>query len=58
VRNLGWPLTRGAFVHFLDDDDIVPGGHYAAVKAAFEQRSSVGLVFGRIEPFGVGPESN
>ena len=35
VRNLGWPLAHGAFVHFLDDDDLVPEGHYAAVKAAF-----------------------
>jgi glycosyltransferase involved in cell wall biosynthesis len=57
VRNLGWPRATGTFVHFLDDDDIVPEGHYAAVKAAFERHPDVGLVFGRIEPFGVGPEA-
>jgi GT2 family glycosyltransferase len=52
VRNLGWPLAYGAFVHFLDDDDIVPDGHYAAVKALFSERPDIGVVFGRIEPFG------
>jgi glycosyltransferase involved in cell wall biosynthesis len=57
VRNLGWPRATGSFVHFLDDDDIVPQGHYAAVKAAFESHPGVGLVFGRIEPFGTGPEA-
>ena len=57
VRNLGWPLASGTFVHFLDDDDAVAEGHYAAVKAAFESRPRVGLVFGRIEPFGSGPTS-
>ncbi len=55
VRNLGWPLTQGTFVHFLDDDDIVTAGHYAAVKEAFEAHPAVGLVFGRVEPFGSGP---
>ena len=57
VRNLAWPRARGAFVHFLDDDDIVPEGHYASVKAAFAKHPGIGLVFGRIEPFGMGPET-
>ena len=35
VRNLGFPHANGIFVHFLDDDDIVPSGHYGAVKEAF-----------------------
>jgi glycosyltransferase involved in cell wall biosynthesis len=52
VRNLGWPRAKGQFVHFLDDDDIVPDGHYQVIKAAFEDHPEVGLVFGRIEPFG------
>ena len=56
VRNLGWPRAAGTFVHFLDDDDIVPDGHYAAAKTAFDANPGVGLVFGRIEPFGVCPD--
>ena len=55
VRNIGWPLAQGTFIHFLDDDDIVAEGHYSAVKAAFAANPSIGLVFGRIEPFGNGP---
>jgi GT2 family glycosyltransferase len=57
VRNIGWPMANGSFVHFLDDDDIVADGHYAAVKAAFAANPAIGLVFGRIEPFGIGPAS-
>jgi glycosyltransferase involved in cell wall biosynthesis len=55
VRNLGWPLANGTFVHFLDDDDIVAEGYYSSVKAEFARRADIGLVFGRIEPFGSGP---
>jgi glycosyltransferase involved in cell wall biosynthesis len=55
VRNLGWPMASGEFIHFLDDDDLVAEGHYAAVKTAFAANPAVGLVFGRIEPFGTGP---
>jgi len=57
VRNLGWPLATGAYIHFLDDDDIVPNGHYAAIKTAFAEYPAVGVVFGRIEPFGTAPEA-
>jgi GT2 family glycosyltransferase len=57
VRNLGWPLTRGRFVHFLDDDDLVPEGHYAAATKAFATHPRIGVVFGRIEPFGNAPEA-
>ncbi len=57
VRNLGWPLAQGAFIHFLDDDDIAPAGHYAAVKKIFLEHPEVGVVFGRIEPFGNAPEA-
>src|SRR5262249_49360515 len=56
VRNLGWPLAQGDFVHFLDDDDLVPEGHYAAVKKAFQAHPEAGVVFGRVEPFGNAPE--
>ncbi|TYL92017.1 glycosyltransferase family 2 protein [Bradyrhizobium rifense] len=52
VRNLGWPIGRGDFVHFLDDDDIIPPGHYATVKEAFAKNPNVGVVFSRIDPFG------
>ena len=55
VRNLAWPRAIGTYVHFLDDDDLVPDGHYAAVKGAFERNPRVGLIFGRIEPFGTCP---
>jgi glycosyltransferase involved in cell wall biosynthesis len=55
VRNIGWSMAKGTFIHFLDDDDIVTEGHYAAVKEAFAANPTIGLVFGRIEPFGSGP---
>jgi glycosyltransferase involved in cell wall biosynthesis len=55
VRNIGWPLANGRFVHFLDDDDLVAEGYYKSVCAAFAGRQDVGIVFGRVEPFGSGP---
>jgi glycosyltransferase involved in cell wall biosynthesis len=55
VRNLAWPHAKGTFVHFLDDDDIVPDGHYAAVKETFSKHPEIGMIFGRIEPFGTCP---
>jgi GT2 family glycosyltransferase len=52
VRNMAWPHAAGALLHFLDDDDLVPEGHYARVKALFARRPEIGLVFGHIVPFG------
>jgi glycosyltransferase involved in cell wall biosynthesis len=52
VRNLGLPCAEGIYVHFLDDDDIVPQGHYGTVKQIFAEYPDIGMVFGRIEPFG------
>jgi glycosyltransferase involved in cell wall biosynthesis len=57
VRNLALPLATARLVHFLDDDDIVPDGHYGRALARFAMRPDVGLVFGPIQPFGNGPES-
>jgi glycosyltransferase involved in cell wall biosynthesis len=52
VRNLALSYAEGSYLHFLDDDDIVPEGHYAVVSKAFSDHPEVGMVFGRIEPFG------
>jgi glycosyltransferase involved in cell wall biosynthesis len=52
VRNIGWQQARGRFVHFLDDDDRVAEGAYAALVAALDARPQVGVAFGRVEPFG------
>lgn len=52
VRNLGWPLAQGRFFHFVDDDDIVPKGHYARAVDAFAKNPDVAVVFGIIKPFG------
>ena len=56
VRNFGLSFARGDLIHFLDDDDIVPPGHYAAVKDAFSRHPRVGVVFGRMEGFGANEE--
>ena len=55
VRNLAWEKATGRFIHFLDDDDIVAEGYYAAVKECFSTHRKIGMVFGQIEPFGSCP---
>src|ERR1700739_3666054 len=52
VRNLAWPRARGRFVHLLGGGDTVSPHHYGSVTAAFASCPDVGLVFGRVEPFG------
>ena len=52
VRNFGWPLTSAPVLHFMDDDDLLPEGLYAAALAAFATPPRVGVVYGHAEPFG------
>jgi glycosyltransferase involved in cell wall biosynthesis len=56
VRNFGFDAAirlgiKARFVHFLDDDDTVPYGHYARVKQAFAAHRDIGVVFGILRPF-------
>jgi glycosyltransferase involved in cell wall biosynthesis len=55
VRNYGIGFAEGSLVHFLDDDDIAPSGHYTAMKSVFDANPNIGVVFGRVEPFGDDP---
>ena len=52
VRNSAWPHARGRFVHFLDDDDLLPPGQYAAAVRAFAEHQNSGVVVSGIQPFG------
>jgi len=56
VRNYGFNASialgiKARFVHFLDDDDTVPYGHYKRVKSAFAAHAKVGVIFGVLRPF-------
>jgi glycosyltransferase involved in cell wall biosynthesis len=51
-RNLGASLASGELVHFMDDDDHVPAGHYAEAAAFFRASPNVDVLFGRVLPFG------
>ncbi|HEY8209104.1 MAG TPA: glycosyltransferase family 2 protein [Myxococcaceae bacterium] len=55
VRNSAWPRASGRFIHFFDDDDRMEQGAYAAMIAELEAHPKVGVVFGRIAPFGDHP---
>ncbi len=52
VRNEGWPLTAGRYLHFLDDDDRVAPGAYRALLDALDAHPDQGVAFGRVAPFG------
>jgi len=62
VRNYGFDTSialgiKARFVHFLDDDDTVPRGHYERVKNAFAAHAEVGVIFGVLRPFCVFSEN-
>jgi glycosyltransferase involved in cell wall biosynthesis len=55
VRNEAWPIARGRYVHFLDDDDVVVEGAYRAHVDALDANPRSSMSFGRIEAFGDDP---
>jgi glycosyltransferase involved in cell wall biosynthesis len=52
VRNEGAATARGRYLHFLDDDDQVEEGAYAALVGALDSERARGVAFGRVTPFG------
>ena len=52
VRNFGYRDAKAEIIHFLDDDDLVPEGYYVKALEVFAQRPDIGVVFGKVEPFG------
>ena len=55
ARNRGIELARGAWIAFLDADDVWPPGRLSRMTAALGADPSVGMVLGRTEQF-VSPE--
>jgi glycosyltransferase involved in cell wall biosynthesis len=53
ARNIGVTLASGNLLHFLDDDDLVADGYYAACQKVFSAHACLGVVFGIIKPFGL-----
>ena len=52
MRNDGWKLATGKYVHFLDDDDKLYPGALSALVTALENHKSKGVAFGKVIPFG------
>lgn len=54
VRHEALPLAKGAFVCFLDDDDLIAPGGFQRLLEELAAHPTAAMAFGRIEPFGAG----
>jgi glycosyltransferase involved in cell wall biosynthesis len=48
ARNMGFMSSQGAFIAFLDHDDLWPAGRHKALRAAFERDQTLEAAYGRI----------
>jgi glycosyltransferase involved in cell wall biosynthesis len=55
ARNEGWAITRGRYVHFLDDDDRLAEGALHALMTALGAAPEAGVAIGTVRPFGRDP---
>src|SRR5437868_6151618 len=51
ARNEAWPRVHGRCLHFMEEDDVVAPGAYAALTAALDAQPERGVAFGRVDPY-------
>jgi glycosyltransferase involved in cell wall biosynthesis len=52
VRNDGAKVSRGRYLYFLDDDDMLESDTLAVMSKALDAAPAAGMAFGAVEPFG------
>jgi glycosyltransferase involved in cell wall biosynthesis len=52
VRNDGAMVSRGRYLYFLDDDDMLETDTLAVMSTALDAAPAAGMAFGAVEPFG------